>query len=97
MVEATSRDRLWGISLDASNPKAQDKNNWRGKNWLGYVLTDVRDEHLAKEEANVGDSNLVVESGNNNKVNIDDTDTEESEKCSENGDKCCEMKDVSSF
>ena len=69
MAEAAPRDRLWGIGLDASNPKAQDKKNWRGKNWLGYVLTDVRDELLAKEEANVGDSDLEVESGNNNKVN----------------------------
>ena len=44
LVEASPRDRLWGIGLSAKNPKAKAKKNWRGKNWLGYVLTQVRDE-----------------------------------------------------
>ena len=50
LVEAAPRDRIWGIGLGANNPKALNKNNWRGRNWLGYILTDVREE-LRKQEA----------------------------------------------
>ena len=87
MVYANAGDRWLGIGLQASNPKAQDENNWRGKNWLGNVLTNVRDKLLDREEVNV-DSVLEVESDNN----IDDTDTEEKEereKCSENCNFVC--------
>ena len=43
LVEASPRDRIWGIGLSATNPDAQNKEKWRGKNLLGYILTDVRD------------------------------------------------------
>jgi len=49
LVEAAPRDRLWGIGLGAKNPKAKKKINWRGRNWLGYTLTAVRDE-LSKKD-----------------------------------------------
>lgn len=39
---------IWGIGLRASNPKAQGPRKWRGRNLLGFVLTDVR-ERLASE------------------------------------------------
>ncbi|CAL1544997.1 unnamed protein product [Lymnaea stagnalis] len=48
LVEASPRDRIWGIGLGASHPKAQDKKAWRGKNKLGYILTQVRDELMKK-------------------------------------------------
>ncbi|KAK3612628.1 hypothetical protein CHS0354_042138 [Potamilus streckersoni] len=42
LAEASPRDRIWGIGLGASNPKAQNPKYWRGKNKLGYALTRVR-------------------------------------------------------
>lgn len=44
LVEASPFDRLWGIGLLASDPRAQSRETWRGLNWLGEVLTAVRDE-----------------------------------------------------
>jgi ribA/ribD-fused uncharacterized protein len=47
LVEASPFDRIWGIGLGAENPKAKDPKQWKGKNLLGYVLTELRDELLA--------------------------------------------------
>ena len=43
LVEAAGRDVIWGIGLGKNNEKAQDPATWRGRNLLGFVLTDVRD------------------------------------------------------
>lgn len=56
LVEASPRDRIWGIGLASSNKLAWDKSTWRGKNLLGYALTDVRqtlmtNEHKHKESS----------------------------------------------
>jgi len=50
LVEASPQDRIWGIGLTADNPRAHNKNTWRGSNWLGYALTDARNE-LVKQQA----------------------------------------------
>ena len=47
MVEASPYDRIWGIGLAATDPKAQDPATWRGQNLLGKVLTQLREELLA--------------------------------------------------
>ncbi|HEX5063193.1 MAG TPA: NADAR family protein [Kofleriaceae bacterium] len=47
MVEASPFDRIWGIGLGANDPRAKDPKQWKGKNLLGYVLTELRDELLA--------------------------------------------------
>ena len=47
MVEAAPRDTIWGIGLGAKNPKAMNRQQWRGKNWLGEILTQVRQEIMA--------------------------------------------------
>jgi len=49
LVEASPQDRIWGIGLGADNPLALDKSTWRGRNLLGYALTEVRDELMQEE------------------------------------------------
>ncbi len=43
LVEASPRDRIWGIGMGQSNEKVMNPNLWRGHNLLGYVLMEVRD------------------------------------------------------
>ena len=43
IVEASPQDVIWGIGLSADDPDAHDKTKWKGTNWLGEVLMDVRD------------------------------------------------------
>lgn len=43
IVEASPRDTIWGIGLAADDPAAQDPAQWRGTNWLGIALMQVRD------------------------------------------------------
>ena len=47
LVEASPFDRIWGIGLAATSPKAQDPKQWRGQNLLGKILTRLRDELIA--------------------------------------------------
>lgn len=47
LVEASPSDRVWGIGRGADDPLAQDESTWRGTNWLGEVLTKVREDIIA--------------------------------------------------
>ena len=44
MVEANPNDRIWGIGLSASDPRAQNEETWLGQNLLGKVLDVVREK-----------------------------------------------------
>ena len=49
LVEASPWDTLWGIGLYANDPRALHRKTWKGKNWLGFILTELREEFLAAE------------------------------------------------
>jgi ribA/ribD-fused uncharacterized protein len=42
IVEASPRDRVWGIGMGASNPDARFPARWRGQNLLGFALMETR-------------------------------------------------------
>ena len=43
LVEASPFDPIWGIGLDMNDPNATDRTKWKGSNWLGITLNEVRD------------------------------------------------------
>ena len=47
LVEASPYDKIWGIGLPKDDPKAQQRSTWQGKNWLGEVITKVREDLIA--------------------------------------------------
>lgn len=42
LVEASPTDELWGIKRPITDPRAFIKSEWRGANWLGEELGQVR-------------------------------------------------------
>lgn len=42
LVEASPKDRIWGIGMDKNNPDITNPKKWKGLNLLGYALMDVR-------------------------------------------------------
>ena len=48
LVEASPRDRIWGIGLAAGNDDAADPRRWRGQNLLGFALMEAR-ERLSRD------------------------------------------------
>ena len=48
LVEASPRDRIWGIGMGKSNPDAENPMKWRGQNLLGFALSEVRDRLLER-------------------------------------------------
>lgn len=49
LVEASPRDRIWGIGMGKSNPDAGNPAKWRGLNLLGFALMQAR-AHIASNE-----------------------------------------------
>lgn len=43
IVEASPLDKVWGIGLDAKTAEVTPIDEWKGTNWLGQVLTEVRE------------------------------------------------------
>jgi len=49
LVEASPYDKIWGIGMAEEDTGIDDESNWKGKNWLGEVITKVRDNLILTE------------------------------------------------
>ncbi len=47
LVEASPYDKIWGIGLLESDLAAKKRETWLGLNWLGEILTELRDNLIA--------------------------------------------------
>lgn len=75
IVEASPYDNIWGIGLSANDARAYDISQWRGTNWLGYIIMKVRDklnEGLKTEIIN--DINTYVSEEKVNEIMSKNTD-----------------------
>ncbi|WP_026116257.1 NADAR family protein [Nocardiopsis valliformis] len=49
LVEASPRDRVWGIGIGKENENAERPHLWRGRNLLGFALMEAR-ARLSEQE-----------------------------------------------
>lgn len=41
-VEASPNDKIWGIGMSEDDEGVENPANWKGTNWLGEILTQVK-------------------------------------------------------
>lgn len=44
LVEASPYDDIWGIKMKQDDPDAKNPYKWKGTNYLGFALTNVREK-----------------------------------------------------
>jgi len=49
IVEASPDDNIWGIGLAKDQEESKSIFTWKGTNWLGIVLTELREELLGNK------------------------------------------------
>lgn len=52
IVEASPYDKIWGIGLRETDPKAQDPKCWKGLNLLGIAIMNVRESITLSKGSN---------------------------------------------
>ncbi len=45
IIEVSQNDPRWGIGLSINNPNARSRKHWVGRNLLGTILMEIRDQH----------------------------------------------------
>lgn len=58
LCECAGKDTIWGIGINLHDPSWHDVRNWRGSNYLGVILMELRDE-FRKEIAMFGAVQMV--------------------------------------
>ncbi len=48
LAEASPMDKIWGIGLDAKTAEIMPPDEWPGKNLLGKILMELREEYIQK-------------------------------------------------
>ena len=59
LVEASPYDNIWGIGCNEEDKQAYFPNQWKGKNLLGFILMEVRDE-LREDDKGIDSKELDI-------------------------------------